>query len=274
MRVFVISLFLFSVLLPSGAMAAKGALLFGVNEGTSSSMNAIFRQDKYADLAHYLAGYTGKNVKAETSNILSILVRNLERKRYDILLVRPSHISARAMRDQGYRLLVAVKGEAKVHFIVPADSPLRSLKDLHGRFIVMPDKLAYPTQLGRAVLRDAGIDVTKERVQYMDRQEAVGYAVKEKMADVGVVISYSKVAKEWEKQGGRFLYTLDKKPYWSVIVSPNVSAATEQKLREAFLSLDKTPEGQAKLEAIGVAGFVAGNQQAYIDMLNWSEKKP
>lgn len=274
MRIFAFSFFLFSLLLPSGAMAAKGSLLFAVNEGTSSSMNAIFRQEKYADLARYLGDFTGKNVKAETSNILSIVVRNLERKRYDILLVRPSHISARAIRDQGYRLLVAAKGESRVHFIVRGDSPLRSLKDVHGHFIVMPDRLAYPTQLGRAVLRDAGIDVAKEHVQYMDRQEAVGYAVHEKMADVGVVISYSKIAKDWEKQGGRFLYTLDKQPYWSIIVSPNVSSATEQKLREAFLALDKTPEGRARLAAIGVAGFVAGNQQAYLDMLNWSEKKP
>jgi phosphonate transport system substrate-binding protein len=274
MRIVVICLLLFSVSLPSGAIAAKDTLLFAVNEGTSSSMDAIFRQEKYADLAHYLAAATGKNVRVETSNILPILVRNLERKRYDVLLVRPSHISARAMRDQGYRLLVAARGEASVHFIVRGDSPLRSLKDLRGRFIVMPDELAYPTQLGRAVLRDAGIDVAKERVQYMDRQEAVAYAVREKMADAGVVISYSKVAKEWEKQGGRFLHTLDKQPYWSIIVSPNVSAATEQKLREAFLAMDKTAQGQARLASIGVSGFVAGSQKAYMDMLNWSEKKP
>jgi ABC-type phosphate/phosphonate transport system substrate-binding protein len=195
MRIFVFSLFLFSVLLPSSAMAAKGSLLFAVNEGTSSSMNAIFRQQKYAELARYLADATGRNIKAETSNILPILVRNIERKRYDILLVRPSHISARAMRDQGYRLLVAAKGESRAYFIVRNDSPLHSLKDIHGRFLVMPHRMAYPTQLGRAVLRDAGFDLTKEHVQLMDRQEAVGYAVHEKMADVGVVISYSKVAK-------------------------------------------------------------------------------
>jgi ABC-type phosphate/phosphonate transport system substrate-binding protein len=53
-----------------------------------------------------------------------------------------------------------------------------------------------------------------------------------------------------------------------------VDAATERKLREAFLSLDKTPQGEAILKAIGIPGFVAGNQQAYLDMLNWVEKKP
>lgn len=272
MRFLVIWFVVMAASLSAPASAAKDSLLFAVNEGTSSSMDAIFRQDKYADLARHLAGVTGKRVKMETSNILSILVRNLEHRRYDVLLVRPSHISARAMRDQGYRLLVAAKGESKAHVIVSADSPIHTLKEVHGHFIVMPDKLAYPTQLGRALLRDAGLDLSRERVQYMDRQEAVGYAVHEKMADVGVVISYSKVAKEWEKQGGRFLYTLDHQPYWSIIVSPKVDAATARKLRAAFLAMDKTPEGKAMLAVIGVSGFVEGRQQAYLDMLAWAEK--
>lgn len=39
------------------------------------------------------------NVKMETSNVLSIVIRNLERQRDDVLLIRPGHISAKAMRD-------------------------------------------------------------------------------------------------------------------------------------------------------------------------------
>lgn len=261
------------LMLASKAIASTGAILFAVNEGTSSSTDAVFRTDKYADLARYLSAATGKTVKMETSNILSIVVRNLERQRYDVLLVRPSHISAKAMRDYGYRLLVAAKGESKLHFIVRKDSPLKSLKDTEGRFIVMPDTLAYPTHLALAALRDAGVDLKKGRLQNMDRQEAVGYAVKEGLADVGAVISYSKVAKEWEKEGGRFLYTKDKLPFWSIIVSPKVSEATATKLKAALLNLDKTPEGQEMLKKIGVPGFVEGNQQAYLDMLKWVEGK-
>lgn len=255
-------------LIPMGSALASD-LLFAVNEGTSSSADAIFRRDKYADLSAYLRQAVGKTVKTETSNILPILVRNLERQRYDVLLVRPSHIAARAMRDQGYRLLVAAKGESRVHFIVGADSPLKTLADVKGRFIVFPDELAYPSALAGAVLRDAGIDPKAGRMQYMNRQEAVGYAVREKLADVGVVISYSKVAKTWEKEGGRFLYTRDKLPYWSILVSPKVSLATEEKLRSAFLALDRTPKGQEILKQIGIEGFVPGDQQAYLDMLDW-----
>ena len=130
----------------------------------------------------------GKNVKMETSNILSIVIRNLERQRYDVLLIRPSHISAKAMRDHGYRLLVMAKGESKVHFLVKKDSPLKTLKDVDGSFLVMPEKSAYPTNLGLAVLRDE--KVKPGRLQLMDRQEAVGYAVREGLAYVGLMIPY------------------------------------------------------------------------------------
>ncbi len=251
--------------------AASDTILFAVNEGTSSSTDAVFRTDKYADLARHLSAAVNKNVKMETSNILSVVIRNLERQRYDVLLIRPSHISARAMRDHGYRLLAVAKGESKVHFLVRKDSPLRTLKDVEGRFVVMPEKSAYPTNVALAILRDEKIK--PGRIQLMDRQEAVGYAVKQGLADVGVVISYSKVAREWEKEGGRFLHTKDKLPFWSVIVSPKITEATASKLKQALLDLDKTPAGQEMLKKVGVPGFLEGNQQAYLDMLKWVEGK-
>lgn len=256
-----------------GIPAWAAGLLLGVNEGTSSSLDAMFRQEKYLPLAAYLGAAANRPVKTETSNILPILVRNLAKTKYDILLVRPSHISARAMRDNGYRLLVAAKGESKLHFLVRGDSPLKNLADIHGKLIAFPDTLAYPTQLARAAMRDAGLDPDQEHIQAMDRQEAVGYAVREKMADVGVVISYSKPGREWLNQGGRFLHTKDKLPFWSIIVSPKVSPATVDKLREALLAMDQTPRGQEILKGIGIQGFVEGDQQAYLDMLAWVEGK-
>ncbi len=261
------------LMLPAAWPAAAQNLLFAVNEGTSSSADALFLRNKYADLAAHLGRAAGGAVKTETSNILPIVARNLERQRYDVLLVRPAHIAARAMRDHGYRLLVAAKGESKVHFIVPGDSPLQSLDDLRGRFIALPDELAYPSALGLAVLRDAGIDTQAVRLQHMNRQEAVGYSVRNKLADAGVVISYSGVARNWEREGGRFLHTRDKLPYWSIIVSSRVTPATEQKLRAALLDLDKTARGRDILKQIGIEGFEVGEQRTYLDMLAWVEGK-
>lgn len=248
-------------------------LLFAINEGTSSSTDGAQRDDKYKELGRYLSKALGREVQAITSNQLQTLVRNLGHQQYDLALVRPAHISARAMRDNGYRLVAAARGESKVHFLVSNDSPLKSLADLKGRFLVMPDDLAYPTALARAILRDARVMDTLGRVQYLNRQEAVGYSVENKLVDAGVVISYSKVAKEWPKKG-RFLFTRDKLPYWSVIASPKVSAAELAKLQAALMALEGSPEGAAILKKAGVEGFVAGDPAAYLRLADWVDGKP
>lgn len=248
-----------------------GSLLFAVNEGTSSSTDAIFMKTKYAPLADYLAAASGDKVVLETPKVLSIVARNLERKRYDILLVRPSHLSARAMRDHGYRLLAVATGDAQMHFIVRGDSKMKTLGDIQGRSIAMPDPLAYPTNLALALLRDEGLDGSLKNIQYMDRQDAVGMVVESGISDVGVVMSYSKVSEEWLGKGGRFLYSKGRLPFWSVIVSSNVPPQKAERLKRALLALNNAPNSKAMLGNLNIAGFSEGKEKAYLDMLDWVE---
>lgn len=251
--------------------AAEETILFGVNEGTSGTAGFADRQEKYQPFANYIGKTLKKQVKLESASDLKNLVRSLEAARYDMVLIRPSHISAAAMRDQKYQLLVSAKGDAVAYFIVHKDSPLKSKADLKGKRIVMPDEIAYPTRIGLAMLRDAGIPASDARL--FKSQEAVGYAIEQKLSDVGVVISYSKVWKDWEKNGHRSIWQSEKLPFWSIVVSPKVKPAEVDKIRAALVALDTTDEGRAILEKIGVKGFVPGNQQAYLDMLAWVEKK-
>lgn len=253
--------------------ALAGSLLFAVNEGTSSSTDAIFMKGKYSPLAEYLSAASGEKIVLETPKVLSIVDRNLKNKRYDVLLVRPSHLSARAMRDHGYRLLAAANGDAKVHFIVRGDSKLRELADIKGHSVAMPDPLAYPTHLGLAVLRDKGIKPGLENIHYMDRQDAVAMVVSSGMSEVGVVMSYSKPGSDWQKNGGRFLYTKGNLPYWSIIVSPSVPPQTVERLKRALLALNGSAKHGGLLADLGIAGFNDGKQQAYLDMLEWVEGK-
>jgi len=259
------------LLLPLAGHAAEETMLFGVNEGTSGTMGFADRQEKYQPFADYLGKAVKKQVKLESASDLKNLVRSLTAARYDMVLIRPSHISAAAMRDQNYSLLAAAKGESVAYFIVHKDSPLKSKNDLKGKRIVMPDEIAYPTKIGLAMLRDIGNPTSD--IKLFRSQEAVGYAIEQKLSDVGVVISYSKVWKDWEKNGHRAIWQSEKLPYWSIVVSPKVKPEVVAKLRDALIALDTTEEGKKILEKIGVKGFVAGNQQAYLDMLAWVEKK-
>ena len=265
----------FSVLLACffSLQSAAESLMLGVHEGTSSSSDAIFMKAKYTPLADYLAAASGEKVVLETPKVLSIVARNLENKRYDVMLVRPSHLSARAMRDQGYRLLAVAAGEAKVHFIVRGDAKMKTLRDIKGLSIAMPDPLSYPTNLGLALMREEGINASQEKIQYMDRQDAVGLMVNSGMADVGVVMSYSKAGADWQKSGGRFLHSKGRLPYWSVIASPNVSQQTFERLQKALLALNNPGKSRNLLSNLDIAGFNEGKEQPYLNMLTWVEGK-
>lgn len=254
----------------SGAVhAAPAGLLLGINEGTSGSDSYLDMQDKYKPLARYLSTQLKRPVTVESARSLSSLDYNLKNKRYDLVLIRPSHIAAQAMRDESYRLVAAAKGDAVTEFIVRADSPLKSPADLKGKKIALPDEQAYPTRVALAMLRDKGIQSNQNTLTYYRQQEAVGHDVQQKTQDVGVVVSYSKVAKDWATQGGRVLWQSPKLPFWSVSASPEVDAATFNATRAALLNLEKSADGNAILKGAGIESFVAGDSAPYLAMLKW-----
>ena len=252
--------------------AAEAPILFGVNEGTSGVVGFSERQEKYQPLANYLSQALTREVRLESASDLKNLTRSMEASRYALVLIRPSHISAAAMRDQKYVLVVAAQGDAVAHFIVHKDSPIKTPQDLAGKQLAMPDEIAYPTKIGQAMLRDAKL-TPPPKVRLFRVQEAVGYAVENKLIDAGVVISYSKVWKNWEKSGHRAIWHSDKLPYWSIIGSPKLKPDQLTKIRTALIALEQNEAGKAILEKIGIKAFVPGNQQAYLNMLQWVEAK-
>lgn len=253
----------------ASALEERNTFLLGVNEGTSGSANFVERQEKYKGLAEYLERILKKPVRLESAQNLSSLTANLKNSRYDLLFVRPSHISAKAMRDQNYTLVASAKGDAHTYFIVSNNSAVKKPTDIRGKRIAMPDPLAYPTRAGLAMLRDIGIVPEKENIRYFSSQEAVGYAVEKNLIDVGVIVSYSKVAKDWKTKGSPIVLESKNLPFWSIIASPKISPNEIAKIRAALISLQDNEDGKKIMENIGVKSFVASNQQTYLDLLAW-----
>lgn len=252
------------------AQAAPQELLLGVNEGTSGALSYTDMQDKYRPLATYLSAQLKRPVALESARNLDSLSYNLNKKRYDLVLIRPSHIAARAMRDNGYKLLAAAQGEAVTYFIVPGNSPLKTPADLKGKGIAFPDDQAYPTRVALAMLRDQGIKPNQVKVQYFKTQEVVGYSVENKFNDAGVVVSYSKVAKDWPKQGGRILWKSSGLPFWSITASAQMDDATQATIKTALLALSQNAQGREILKKAGVSAFVAADPAAYLALLKWT----
>lgn len=248
----------------------KDSLLFGINEGTAGQKGVGEIQQKYSALADFLSKTLQKPVKLESSQNLKSSTVNLNKGRYALFFSKPANVSAKAMRDQKYQLVAMAKGEFTVKFIVNADSPLKKPEDIRDKRIAMA-KGTFMERAGMADLRDRNLTPGTDRIQAAKFQDAIEFIVEKGFADVGMVSPV--VAKNWVGKGGRVLFESRKMPFWSLIASPEMSKDDVMKIQAALIHLENTEDGVKLLEKLGVKGFVPGNQQDYIDLQSWLEKK-
>lgn len=61
-------------------------------------------------------------------------------------------------------------------------------------------------------------------------------------------------------------------PFWSLIASSEMNKDDVMKIQSALANIENTEDGKRLMGKLGVKGFVPGNQQDYVDLLNWLEK--
>lgn len=250
--------------------AAAGEWLIAVSEGTSGSQSTLEVMARYEELVRAIGRAVNRKVSFFLARDFEMLEDGVRRQAYHLVLARPSDYPARAMRDRGYQLVVTTRGDGYIRFIVPKDSPLKSVREVSGRRIAFPEDISYAARVATATLRDNGIDIGREKsVQYFRDQAAIGFVLEAGLADVGAVMSYSGVGRDWEKKGGRVLLDGPRKPYMPMVASPRVSAQELAQLRAALIALDQTPAGQATLKRIGIGGFEPREPGELIALLKW-----
>lgn len=250
--------------------APRDSLLFGINEGTAGQKEFGDLQQKYQALADFFSKTLQKQVKLESSQNLSSSASNLSKGRYALFFSKPANVSAKAMRDQKYQLVAMAKGEFTVKFIVNANSPMKKPEDIKGKRIALA-KGTFMEKAGMAELRDRNLTPAENQIQAAKFQDAIEFIVEKGFADVGMVSPI--VAKNWAAKGGGVLFESRKMPFWSLIASPNMSKDEVMKIQAALVNLENSEDGKKLLEKLGVKGFVPGNQQEYLDLLSWLEKK-
>jgi len=259
--------------LPGSAWAAAD-LVMAVCEGTFSGAAPAELVDKY----HPLAEHLGKALKTHVivSPVCSFprLESGIAEQRFDLVMARPADYTARAIRDHGYRYVAQVAPDVSCVYVVPKDSPLKSLADAKDRRVALPEKTSYMGQLCVAELRDNGYDAAA-KAQFVKEQAVVMYQLKERNVDVGGISSHSKsVSKEaLEKAGLRELGRSRPQPYFPVVASKKMPPAQVETVRKELLALSESPAGKALLGRLGLNGYVDGGDEKMKQLLAWLEKK-
>jgi ABC-type phosphate/phosphonate transport system substrate-binding protein len=255
---------------PAKSPSGKPRLILAVSEGTSGGIDAAEALLKYQPLA----GVIGKALNTEVSVILARnfeqLEENMKNQTWDLVMARPSDYPARAVRDYKYTLVTTANPDGMCTFIVRKDSPLKRIEDAKGTRIVLPETTSYMAKFCRAELRDHGVvAATEPKLKYVREQDVVGYSIETDIGEIGGVASYSGVARNWEKKGGRILARSIKQPYFPLVAGPRITPEEVAHLREALLQLGQSDDGKKVLATIGIQGFVAGEDKRLLDLLKW-----
>jgi phosphonate transport system substrate-binding protein len=249
---------------------AENRLIFAVNEGGSGNLDAADIMFRYQEFGEIVEKALKTRVSIVNARNRDRLRENLKNHAYELLLARPNDVPAEAVRDYGYQPVVSAKDPYQTLFVVVKDSPIKTIADVKGKTIITPDQYSNMWRAANAMLRDASIDMSREKVRAMRDQAAIGWSLENGFFDVGVINSASGVARSWEKNGGRVIARSRDQINMPFIASPKLSAAQVERLRVAVIGLDSTESGRAILKKIGMpAGFKDTPREAYLDFLKW-----
>lgn len=251
--------------------APASRLLFAVSEGTSGGAEPTEIIDKYRPLADAIGKAVKMTVIIEPARNFQRLDEGMRSKRFDLAMARPSDYPGRGMRDYGYRYVVNASPDGQCVFLVPKASPAKSLADIKGKRIVLPEKVSYMAQFCSAELRDAGVDLSRN-VQYVKEQEVVVYQLRNSNADVGGVASYSKALKERDEAGLRELVRSRAQPYFPLVAGPKLTRAQIEAIRKDLVNLAGTAAGKELVAKLGISGFDDRGEARLRQLLDWLEK--
>lgn len=258
--------------LSMNALAQKNTdLILAVSEGTSGGADHQQLVRKYEDLAQLIESAIKKNVVVVAAREFSLLEKGMKEGTYDFVIARPSDYPARGVRDYAYRYVASAKPDGQCHILVPKNSAIKTLEQAKGKRWVLPEQTAYMSRFCRAELRDKGIDLSKENVQYVREQAAVGFYLDSGFGDIGAVASYSGLAKSWDKSGGITLHKSVPQPYSPLIAGKRITADDIVKVQAALKNYQPKAD-KDMLKQLGFKEFDTQSETKLKALLDWLEK--
>lgn len=254
-------------------------VVFAVNEGVTYQNSGEASKQNYKAIADDLGHLLKAKVRLDVIGEYATLEKDLAAKTYDIAFIHPAHIAMAPVKRGAYTLAAVSKAHTgyKASFLSKTGAQPKTPEEL-GRLlgagtklIGSPDTNSITAWLVRATLRDAAAAARNNApgLKFTRYQESIPFMVSNGFVDVAATASES-VVKEWIAGGGKVLTASRAVPIKDVIVSNTMSKESIDIVKNYFLELSTSAEGQAKLDRIGLKqGFVAYDQAAFVALGTW-----
>jgi phosphonate transport system substrate-binding protein len=258
-------------LLPTeAAAAAPAAPVTSLRFGHPAIEDPTVTLGKYQKVLDAMAEVVGIPVSLVQSDTYAEIVRAFERGAVDVGILNAFsyvEIAGRARLVPLARRVRAGRDTYQSYLIVREDARLSRYDELRGRVIAFPDSRSTTGYLlPRLMLRHHQLEPTRDfaRVLFVGKHDSTALAVANGTADVGAVASY--IYEELEPVVQAKLRILDRSepiPFGPVVARAHLGEALLLRLREFFLSLDRTPQGRALLREAHLTGFTGASDQDY-----------
>ena len=207
-------------------------------------------------LKEYLSRVLGKPVTIVTASDFLTFIQRTREGSYDYVLTAPHFGRLAEVRDNCKRV-AASKHEVQGVYLARVDSDIHRLEDLEGRKIIMADKLAIIYQMAERQLEEIGLvsgkNITIHETNTHNNAMIAAARHESDVAIVGIRI--------WKKLGNNFRDTLrvigttPLEPGFMFMANPNLANSHIDKMRDALLEFENSPEGKVYFERTGFGGF-------------------
>jgi ABC-type phosphate/phosphonate transport system substrate-binding protein len=252
------------------AKVPDGKLRLTVNEVLTGDHNAYLLASKYEPLCQFLSRQLKEKSSPEVEVIVNLndfVRRAASSAKPDLVFGKSVNQLAHLVREEGYVPLVKRPDPYEATFITSRNSGLKTLADVKGCKVCLPDENSATTALALAALRDVGVPRDQLRLTMTRFQEAVIQQVGSGFVDVGAVSP--NLAQQWARDGGVVLARTRAVTNWSVLAAPHLNAAQVARLTETLVGMHETAEGAEILSLIGVKQWVKAERQEYYAMLDY-----
>lgn len=217
-------------------------------------------QRKFKPLGEYLEKETGLKVVFTPVSDYAAVVEGLAAKKIDLAWLGGFTFVQAKLRTNGEALPIVQRAEDEVFtskFIVPADSPVKSLSELKGKTFAFGSPSSTSGHLmPRFFLLKDGIDPDKDfaRVAFSGAHDATVAFVASGRAEAGVLNAsvMDKLLEKGDANAGRVRVIATTPPYYDYnwTVRPGLDAALREKIANAFLKLDPADPAHKELMAL------------------------
>ncbi|PKG37921.1 phosphate/phosphite/phosphonate ABC transporter substrate-binding protein [Psychromonas sp. Urea-02u-13] len=249
------------LLLQSSAYAQQKVLVFGfVPQQSASKLVALWQP-----IVNSVEQQTGLTIHFATAPTIPIFEQRLAKGEYDIAYMNPYHYVV-FNQTVGYQAIAKARDKKiKGIIVVPKNSKVTELQDLQNSTLAFPAPAAFAaTIIPQSDLANQGINYSPK---YVSSHDSVYRTVAKGIypAGGGVMRTFKSVAPEVRAQL-RILWTTEGYTPHAIAVHPRVDKLEVEKIQQALVLVEQSPEGKQLLKKISIHGFEAAVDSQWNDI--------